>query len=120
MYGIRSNMFSFFENYLNQQKQYVFHKYASSKIATIACRICPQGSALGPTLFSLYINDLVHSSDFLARSFADDTILILSDSSLSKLERKVNLEIKKVATWLNENKSSRNYIKTTYISIYDN
>ena len=49
---------------------------------------------------------LVHSSGFLVRLFADDTVLILSGSNLSKLERKVNLEIKKVATWLNENKLS--------------
>ena len=49
--------------------------------------------------------------------YADDTALILSDSTLSKLERNVNLEIKKVATWLNENKLSLNYTKTAYMLI---
>ena len=105
-------MFGFFESYLKQRKRYVFHEYASSKIATTTCEI-PQGSVLGPTLFSIYINDLVHSSGFLVALFADNTAVILSDSSLSTLDRKVNFEIKKVATWLNENKLSFNYTKAT-------
>ena len=56
----------------------------------------PQDTVLGPTLFSISMNDLVHSAGFPVRLFADDTALILNDSNLCELERKVNLEIKKL------------------------
>jgi len=37
----------------------------------------------GPTLFFLYINDIVHASCFRVRLFVDDTALILSDKNLN-------------------------------------
>ena len=56
-------------------------------------------------------------SSFETRLFADDTALMLTDSTLKSLNEKVNTELSKVGNWLNSNKLSLNYSKTTYLLI---
>ena len=90
----------------------------TSSTKTIKCGV-PQGSVLGPTLFTIYniINDIVYASYFTTRLFADDTALILSDTNLTTLEMKVKSEMQKIVLWLNENKLTLNYSKTTYLLV---
>lgn len=67
----------------------------------------PQGSALGPFLFLLYINDIYNSSEkFRFYLFADDTNLLYADKSLRSLENTVDAELSNVSKWLT------NYPKT--------
>ena len=99
----------------NRQQYVTLHNVASSA-KTIKCGV-PQGSVLGPTVFTIYINDIVHASGFTTRLFADDTALILSDSNLTTLERKVKAELIKITHWLTTNKLTLNYSKTTYILV---
>ena len=54
-YGIKGTQLKWFEDYLNDRKQYVtYDKSAKSKSQTIKYGV-PQGSILGPFLFSIYI-----------------------------------------------------------------
>ena len=52
----------------------------------------PQGLALGPLLFLLYVNDLSNSTKTIPRLFADDTYLTVHHSNLSNLQTELNLE----------------------------
>ena len=56
-YGIKDNMFDWFQSYLSDCKQYVDINGKSSDLLDITCSV-HQGSVLGPLLFFIYINDL--------------------------------------------------------------
>jgi len=87
---------------------------AKSNCRNIACGI-PQGSTLGPLLFTLDINDLPLCSKFKTILCADDTYLSLSHSSLSTLQSMVNNDLLKVHDWMSLNKLSINYAKSMYL-----
>ena len=47
----------------------------------------PQGSVLGPLLFLVYINDMVHCIDLNSILFADDAVLSHGDTSAPPLHQ---------------------------------
>jgi len=47
--------------------------------------------------------------------YANDTYLMLSDTNLDQLEKRVNLELEKIDAWMIQNKMSLNYSKTNYL-----
>ena len=77
----------------------------------------PQGSCLGPLLFLFYINDtpLISNFELILHVFADDTCLMMTDKNLKNLEHKVQKELKKVNSWICQNKLSLNCSKTNYM-----
>ena len=88
--GIRNNSLHLFNNYLTSRKQIVYVNNSYSTPQTIKCGV-PQGSILGPLLFSIYINDLPKASHFETCLYADDTALILSEKELDTLNKNVTL-----------------------------
>ena len=115
-FGFRDNAKLFLSNYLSNRNQYTRVSNYRSSLRTVTCGV-PQGSALGPLLFLLYVNDLPSSSNFKATLFADDTLLQLSDCNIKKLEKRVNNELNKINVWLRNNKISLNISKTNYVLI---
>ena len=71
---------------------------------------------MGPLLFLIYINNLPSISKFCTLLFADDACLIMSDSTLSKLQTKTNTELNKISNWLSYNKLCLNYQKTVFLT----
>ena len=71
LYGMSDCVMELFRSYLNNTQQCVTRK---SSLSTLMYGI-PQGSVLGPILFSLYVNDLPLYITALCELFADDTSL---------------------------------------------
>ena len=79
--GVSHHSLKWFQNYLSDRSQRVKHAGLYSDWNTVA-RGIPQGSALGPLLFLIYVNDMplqVSSGHLL--QFADDTALICCGNS---------------------------------------
>lgn len=103
------------QNYLSGRSQAVFVKDGLSTFHPILSGV-PQGSILGPLLFSLFINDLPctldHSNIHL---FADDVQIYLStdrNSNLDAIVRKLNHDLSKVYRWSQVNLLALNADKT--------
>ena len=102
-YGIRGPAHKLIESYLTSRKQFVSIDSVNSSAQSINIGVS-QGSILGPLLFLIYINDLSNAISSKPRLFADDTCIMLCDSSLPNLETKCNTELNQLKNWCNTNK----------------
>ena len=97
-YGFRGKVNKLIGSYFSNRKQYVCLGDINSSQQHIGLGV-HQGSTLGPLFFLLYINDLPNATNSLPRLFADDTCLILSHSSVAKLEKNINQDLANVSRW---------------------
>ena len=111
-YGFDSVALSWMESYLSKRKQRVFFNGSFSDSKELQCGV-PQGSSLGPLLFSIFTNDLplvLNKSTVVM--YADDSTMYSTASTVDELNDILNYEIKAVADWVHENKLVLNIAKT--------
>ena len=110
--GIQKTELFWFRDYFTNRTQHVRFNEAASSVLPINFGV-PQGSVLGPLLFTLYINDLPsvvkHSKVVL---YADDTAFFVSGKCIENTQMQLNDDLETVSKWLNVNRLTLNANKT--------
>ena len=119
-FGFSGSLRLWFKNYLSGRFQRVTVHGATSTTLSITSGV-PQGSLLGPFLFSVYINDLPSyvSSSTGVGLFADDTKLyrcIKNPSDALVLQEDIQ-GVDQIRCWSNENHLHFNQSKCKVLSI---
>ena len=73
-YGVRGKALQWIKSFLCNRSQCVVIEGCYSSPCEVASGV-PQGSVLGPTLFLVFINDLINSIQSTIRLFADDRLI---------------------------------------------
>ena len=119
MFGFESCAVSLIKSYLNDRSQYVDFDNIRSEALKLSCGV-PQGSILGPLLFSLFINDLPSALNGVNfHMYADDVQLYASSkiADRSALVELMNSNIRSVTEWTIANGLLLNATKTQAIKV---
>jgi exonuclease III len=117
--GIRGKSYELIKSFLTNRKQFVKFSDAVSRIASIIFGV-PQGSNLGPLLFSIILNDLSSlKTKATFYQYADDLIAVFpieyngNGIDLKNLENDINL----LTEFYANNHLKINYEKSNFIAI---
>ena len=109
-------LIKYIKNFLNNRKFFINVKGQLSDTCPIECAV-PQGCALSPILFSIYINDIpLAQSKHIAYSvlFADDLGTLFQFHNKTILEKMVNVYLGKLTKWLYKWRLNMNTLKCNY------
>ena len=120
-FGIEGTVLEWFSSYLCDRTQSVLIDDSQSNSVTLKYGV-PQGSVLGPILFTLYtqpLSDILQHFDCEYQKYADDTQLSKSDesSNFSSVVHEVESCIENITNWMKCNKLKLNPEKTEFIPI---
>ena len=111
--GVAKSVLKWFQNYLTDRTDRVklgdrFSNWRQMKGGV------PQGSALGPLLFLIYMNALpLQITNGLLAQYADDTTLICSGSSVSDTAAVMTSQLQLVNKWIVDSKTKLNIQKSS-------
>ncbi|XP_018400717.1 PREDICTED: RNA-directed DNA polymerase from mobile element jockey-like [Cyphomyrmex costatus] len=121
-YGFNDETMLWFHSYLTGRSQTIVDNEGKPSPTLPSTPGVPQGSSLGPVLFSMFINSLFNRLTYCRNTcaiFADDTQFYLS-TPLYRIEQTVaelNCEIQTLVEWASEFKLTLNANKTKAIII---
>ena len=101
--GIRGDIWLWLKNYLTERRQFVRINGSDSDTHIIAHGV-PQGSVLGPTLFSLFTNDLPKSlRSAETYLYAEDTTIYCIAETMDLLTNSLNNVLAELQEWCDRN-----------------
>ncbi len=113
--GIRNSqqckLLDWFSSYLSDRSQRVVLNGVASDTMLNNSGV-PQGSVLGPLLFLIYINDLVHGLECQSYLFADDTSLFHASENMYDSIPRLASDLEVVSLWAKKWKIKINASKT--------
>ena len=93
-------------DYLKDRSQYTTINGSSSSTKPINYGV-PQGSLLGPRLFSIYVNDLPDAvTEGEVEMYADDTTAYCIGDNFDTVTQRLNLIFKQIYRWPQRNRLS--------------
>ena len=102
-YGIQENELKWFCNYLDDRSQVVSHGDAISDVKNLHIGV-PQGSVLGPILFTIFINDLTqYVGNATCNLNADDTVVFCQGSNCGDVNNALQENIHNLSEWYKDN-----------------
>ena len=102
-YGIIGKELRWLESYLFNRKHFVVFDRIRSDVKSINCGV-PQGSILGPILFSLLINDIgLQLEKCSVILYADDTVIFASGKNSAVVAEKLNHDLVTLGNFFNDN-----------------
>ena len=111
-YGITQTEALWFSSYLNNRSQYVVCNGEMSSKCSIGIGV-PQGSVLGPILFSIFVNDVSrHVYPCGVNLYADDTLLYCSGKDVNEASKKLQTSLNEISEWYDGNRLALNAEKS--------
>ena len=116
LYGMSDCVMDLLSSYISNRQQCVSVHAHTSSLSTMMHGI-PEGSVLGPILFSLYINDLPLCIKALCELFADDTSLHDHHIDLNTLHASLQNSLDNLIDWTEMNHMALHPDKTKFMLI---
>ena len=121
--GVEGMALSWFESYLSNRSQSIVINGTESVKKTLSYGV-PQGSVLGPLLFTIYtapLGDLLRQHGLDYHIYADDTKLYLSFTPIQDIANSAVNDIERcildIRSWMKSNKLKLNDSKTEFIVV---
>lgn len=123
-FGIEETPLAWLKSYLEDRTQCVKIREATSSKTPLRFGV-PQGSVLGPRLFSLYtrpLSDVIKRHQIQHHSYADDTQLYIaidpqSSSDIAPAVRKIENAVSAIKDWMDEHFLKLNEAKTEVLVV---
>lgn len=98
-FNFSDDVMKWMESYLTMRRQCT--RVGNKMSSFINCSVgVPQGSVLGPLLFSLYVNDLpLACPEVETQMYADDTVILAHGRDRCEVAAKLTAAMAKIATW---------------------
>lgn len=107
------------QSYLSDRLFYVKHNNDYSNIRSISAGV-PQGSVLGPILYTIFTADLPTSEKVLVATYADDTAIMAASTIPSQASNIIQDQLNKLHDWLQKWNIKINCNKSKHITFTNN
>jgi len=112
--GLNTRSMKLMSSYLSDRIQDVWIDNISGGSFTINIGV-GQGTVLGPTLFKIYIMDMLRATKLFSLRFADDTTAVGTGQNREQTEIDINNELDKLYKWFCMNKLTLHPDKSRYV-----